>query len=294
MARLDFGLMLQPMPLHFPASELFDYNRQLIRALVPGFTTLWAEDHLEWGEAAAIECLTTLTYLAAEFPRFHVGSLVMSQAYRYPPMLAKMAANVQALSGGRFILGLGAGWKEEEYRMYGYAFPDARTRVEELEEAIIVLKALWTQRPATFHGTHYHIQDAYCEPQPSPSIPLLIGGGGEKRTLALVARYADWYNFNSCTVEQYAHKIALLHDHCARIGRNPAEIKLTYLATVSVAEDPAKVVRSTQKHFVAGNREEVIHELEQFHQLGVTHCMFRFLDLETLEYFGEAVVPHFA
>ena len=294
MASVDFGLMLQPTPLHFPNNELFDYNRRLIKALAPGFTTLWAEDHLEWEEKATIECLTTLTYLAAEFPRFRVGSLVMSQAYRYPPLLAKMAANLQALSGGRFILGIGAGWKEEEYRMYGYPFPNARTRVEELEEAILVLKAMWTQRPATFQGKYYHIQDAYCEPQPSPMIPLLIGGGGERRTLDIVARYADWYNFNSCTVEQYAQKVAVLKEHCTRVGRNPAEIKLTYLSTVSVAEDPAKVERSMQKHFVAGNRDEVIRELEQFREVGVTHFMFRFLDIKTLEYFGKAVVPHFA
>jgi alkanesulfonate monooxygenase SsuD/methylene tetrahydromethanopterin reductase-like flavin-dependent oxidoreductase (luciferase family) len=294
MATVDFGLMLQPTPLHFPANELFAYNRRLIAALARGFTTLWAEDHLEWGETAAIECLTTLAYFAAEFPQYNVGSLVMSQAYRHPPLLAKMAANLQAISGGRFILGLGAGWKEEEYRSYGYAFPNARTRVEELEEAIIILKSMWTHRPATFSGKHYAIEHAYCEPQPEPMIPLLIGGGGEKRTLDLVARYADWYNFNSCTVEQYAHKVSLLKEHCEQVGRNPAEIKLTYLGTVSVAANPAKVVRNPQKHLVAGNSAEVIEELTQFHALGVTHCMLRFLDIETLEYFGQSVVPHFS
>src|SRR5438874_13182546 len=133
MANIEFGLMLQPKPLDFPARELFDYNRSLIRALSPGFTTLWAEDHLQWGETATIECLTTITYFAAEFPAFRVGSLVMSQAYRNPALLSKMAANLQCISGGRFILGLGAGWKEEEYRAYGYPFSDARTRVDELE-----------------------------------------------------------------------------------------------------------------------------------------------------------------
>ncbi len=293
MANIDFGLMLQPTPLNFPADQLFDYNRRLIRALRPGFSTLWAEDHLEWGETATVECLTTLAYFAAEFPGFKVGSLVMCQAYRQPALLAKMAANLQSMSAGRFILGIGAGWKEEEYRSYGYSFPDARTRIEQLEEAVTIIKSMWTSRPATFTGRHYHIQDAYCEPQPSPAIPLLIGGGGEQRTLGIVARHADWYNFNSCTVDQYAHKVALLRQHCARIGRNPAEIKLTYLGTVSVAEEPDRVVRSPQKHLVAGNAQEVIQELEAFSEIGVTHFMFRFLDIETLEYFCEAVVPHF-
>ncbi|MFL5702557.1 MAG: LLM class flavin-dependent oxidoreductase [Ktedonobacteraceae bacterium] len=293
MSAVEFGLMLQPMPLDFPGRELFDYNRRLIHALKHGFTTLWAEDHLEWGENATIECLTTMVYFAAEFPMYKVGSLVMSQGYRNPALVAKMAANLQFISGGRLILGLGAGWKEEEYHAYGYPFPDAKTRVEQLEEAILIIKSMWTSRPASFSGKHYSIQQAYCEPQPSPAIPLLIGGGGEQRTLGIVARYADWYNFNSCTVEQYAHKITVLREHCNRIGRSPENIKLTYLGTVSVAEDPGKVVRNPQKHVVAGNSAEVIKELEQFCEIGVTHFMFRFLNVETLEYFGKTVVPHF-
>jgi alkanesulfonate monooxygenase SsuD/methylene tetrahydromethanopterin reductase-like flavin-dependent oxidoreductase (luciferase family) len=293
MTKVEFGLMLQPKSPAFPVNDLFDYNRRLIRALSPGFTTLWAEDHLQWGETATIECLTTLAYFAAEFPAFHVGSLVMSQAYRNPALLAKMAANLQLISGGRLILGLGAGWKEEEYRAYGYPFPDARMRTEELEEAIIIIRSMWTSQPATFVGKHYQIHDAFCEPPPSPTIPLLIGGGGEQRTLGIVACYADWYNFNSSTVEQYARKVSILKQHCEKVGRNPAEIKLTYLGTVSVAEDPAKVEHSSEKHFVAGTSTEVIRELEQFCEVGVTHFMFRFPDIETLEYFGKTVAPHF-
>jgi alkanesulfonate monooxygenase SsuD/methylene tetrahydromethanopterin reductase-like flavin-dependent oxidoreductase (luciferase family) len=294
MSTVDFGLMLQPrMPTNVPGRELFDYNRRLIRALVPGFTTLWVEDHLQWDNDATFECFSTMTYFAAEFPQFSVGSLVMSQSYRHPALLAKMAANVQVMSGGRFILGIGAGWKEEEYHSYGYDFPNTRERLEELEEAVTIYKAMWSSSPATFIGKHYQIQDAYCKPKPSPMIPLLIGGGGEQRTLGIVARYADWYNFNSCPLEQYARKVAVLKEHCQRIGRDPSEIKLTYLGTVSVSDDPTKVTRGSGKHFVAGNADEVIHELEQFRAVGVTHFMFRFLDIETLEYFGKAVVPHF-
>jgi alkanesulfonate monooxygenase SsuD/methylene tetrahydromethanopterin reductase-like flavin-dependent oxidoreductase (luciferase family) len=295
MPSVDFGLMLQPrMPASVPGSELFDFNRRMIQALVPGFTALWVEDHLQWDDDATLECFTTMTYFAAEFPQYLVGSLVMSQSYRHPALLAKMAASLQVQSGGRLILGIGAGWKEEEYRAYGYDFPNTRTRLEELEEAVTILKEMWTGTLATFEGKHYRIQSAYCEPKPSPIIPLLIGGGGEQRTLSIVARYADWYNFNSCPVEQYAQKVAVLKEHCQRIGRDPSAIKLTYLGTVSVSDDPAKVTRSTGKHFVAGSAEEVIQELEQFRNVGVTHFMFRFLDMESLEYFGKAVVPHFS
>ncbi len=118
MSTIEFGLMLQPFPLHFPGSELFEYNRRLIRKLSPGFTTLWVEDHLHLGETATHECLTTLSYFAGEFPQFRVGALVLCQSYRNPALTAKMAANLQLLSGGRFILGLGAGWKEDEYHAY--------------------------------------------------------------------------------------------------------------------------------------------------------------------------------
>src|SRR5256885_11057619 len=206
MPNIEFGLMLQPKPLDFPARELFDYNRRLIRALASGFTTLWAEDHLQLGEIATIECLTTLNYFAAEFPAFRVGSLVMSQGYRNPALLAKMAANLQFISGGRLILGLGAGWKADEYRAYGYPLPDARTRAEELEEAIIVIKSMWTSQPATFVGKHYQIHDAYCEPPPVPAIPLLIGGGGEWGPPGVMARHSDLDNLNSLRGTRHAHQ----------------------------------------------------------------------------------------
>lgn len=293
-AQIDFGLMLQVVAKDMPARELFEYNRRLIGKLARGFTTLWLEDHLQWGETASLECLTTLSYLAGEFPQYHVGSLVLGQGYRNPALLAKMAANLQLLSRGRFILGLGGGWKEDEYRSYGYPFPSVKTRLEELEEAAIILKTMWSTRPATFAGRHYQIHDAYCEPRPDPPIPLLIGGGGETKTLAIVARHADWWNFNSCPPETYARKVAILKEHCAKIGRNPAEIKLTYLGTASVSEQPEQVVRSSEKHFVAGNSAEVIQELEQFSALGVTHFIFRFLDPASLERFVQTVVPHFA
>jgi alkanesulfonate monooxygenase SsuD/methylene tetrahydromethanopterin reductase-like flavin-dependent oxidoreductase (luciferase family) len=238
--------------------------------------------------------MTTLSYLAAEFPHLGVGSLVLGQSYRNPALLAKMAANLQMFSGGRFTLGLGAGWKEDEYRAYGYAYPSVKTRLGELEEAAIIIKQLWAGGPVTFEGTHYQVHNAYCQPRPEPAIPLLIGGGGEQKTLAIVARHADWWNFNSCSLDTYARKVALLKAHCQRIGRDFEEIRLTYLSTVSVSEQPDEVVRSAEKHFVAGNSEEVTRELEQFRELGVSYFIFRFLDPASLERFVQTVLPRFA
>lgn len=295
MARLDFGLMLRQHHPDYTLKELMEFNYQCIHALTAdsGFSTLWLEDHLQSGATDALECFSTLCYLAAAFPQFKVAPLVLGQSYRNPALVAKMAANLHALSGGRVMLGLGAGWKEDEYLAYGYPFPAVKVRMEELEEAAQIVHAMWKMQPATVEGKHYAIREAYCAPQPSPMIPLLIGGGGEQRTLALVARYADMWNITSCTVEEYAHKLAILKQHCERIGRDPSEITLTYLSTMSVSEDPAKVQHDPNKHFIAGNAAEVTRELEQFAALGVTHCMFRFLDVATVEQFVEHVAPNF-
>ena len=293
MATVDFGLMLRHNDPGHSVHELLSYNQACIETLSAAFTTLWLEDHMQVGATDALESLTTLSYLAALYPQFHIGALVLSQSYRNPALVGKMLANLQILTGGRVILGIGAGWKEDEYRSYGYPFPPIKTRMEQLEEAVQVIRALWSSQPATFEGKHYVLRDAYCAPSPLPAIPILIGGGGERRTLALVARYADWWNFNSVAVEEYARKVEILKQHCARVGRAFAEIRLTYLGTLSVSEDPARVQRNPGKHYIAGNAAEVIDEIERFRAVGVTHFMFRIPDLETLKHFVAHVAPHF-
>jgi alkanesulfonate monooxygenase SsuD/methylene tetrahydromethanopterin reductase-like flavin-dependent oxidoreductase (luciferase family) len=296
MSKVDFGLIIRPSSfgLSIDPSELPTYNRRCIQALSTGFTTIWAEDHLQWNGDDTLECMTTLSFLAAEFPSFKIGTLVLCQSYRNPALLAKMAANLQFITEGRFILGIGAGWKDDEYLAYNYPIPTDIARWEQLEEAILIIKAMWRSQPATFAGQHYRIREAYCEPRPSPAIPLLIGGGGERRTLPLVARYADWWNFNSCTFEEYAHKVAVLKEHCERVGRDPVEINLAYSGNVSVSENPDRVIRHSQKHYIAGNSAEVIQELERFCEIGVSHFMVRFTDFAALEHFVATVVPHFA
>lgn len=293
MAAIEFGLMLRQNNPGQRLHEVIDFNRRCIEKGAAGFSTLWLEDHLQVGTTDALECLTTLSYLAGQYPQFKIGSLVLSQSYRNPALLAKMAANLHALTGGRLILGLGAGWKEDEYEAYNYSFPPVKMRMEELEEAIQIVRALWTTQSATFAGQHYQVHNATSAPLPDPPIPLLIGGGGERRTLAIVARYADWWNFNSCTVEEYAQKLSVLQKHCDEVGRNPAEISLSYLSTLSVSDDPTQVTRHPSKHFIAGSASEVIQELERFREIGVTHFMFRILDVAALEHFVAHVAPHF-
>src|SRR5437764_453089 len=273
MANIEFGLMLQPKPLDFPGRELFDYNRRLIRALAPGFTTLWAEDHLQLGELATIECLTTLAYFAAEFPAFRVGSLVMSQGYRNPALLAKMAANLQFISGGRLILGLGAGWKEDEYRAYGYPFPDARTRTEELEEASIIIKSMWTSQPATFVGKHYQIHDAYCEPPPSPIIPLLIGGGGEQRTLGIFARQND--SRIQPNRVQPTKKSSMFDLHASILyHRQPSLLGFSGGCVVADAHLQPQYFSSNGDGFF-GDGRDILGPAKDIHDLDLFSCLFR-------------------
>ncbi len=296
MKNADFGLIIRPTAIGLPSDKILEFNWHTIQNLPPGFTTLWVEDHVQWGELPTLECITTLSFLAAKFPNFHLGTLVLNQSFHNPAMLAKMAANLQYLSNGRLILGLGAGWKEDEYHAYGYPFPTAKIRLEQFEEAILIIKSMWTSRPASFIGKYHRIKNAYCEPHPTPSIPLLIGGGGEQRTLQLVARYADWWNFNSCTLETYAHKLSVIRSHCNSIGRNPAEIRLTFSATVSIAENPAQRIQHPQypaRRFITGSAEEVVQELEQFCEMGITHFMLKFPNILTLESFITDVLPHF-
>lgn len=292
MADVTFGFTLYPVARGEgrDASALMDYNRQCLRLLPPRFTTVWVEDHVQWGELATLECLTTLSFLAGEFPALHFGTLVLGQSYRNPALTAKMAANLHYITGGRFILGIGAGWKEDEYHAYGYPYPPARVRVAELEEAIQIIRAMWTNSPATFKGRHYQIENAYCEPRPHSALPLMVGGSGEQLVLRVIARYADWWNHNFCTAEEYARKLAVLRQHCDAVGRNPSDIKLTYYGILSLPKDPTNAQQS-QLHIIRGTPEQVAEELTDFIKLGISHIMLRFSDIDSLERFSNEVLP---
>ena len=199
-----------------------------------GLDSAWVGDHfLPWADAIdqtldTIEAWTTITYLMARYPRMRFGTIVLSQSYRSPAALAKMAAIAQWLSGGRFILGIGAGWKENEYRAYGYDYPANRERLDQLEEAVQIILKMWTEAAPTFQGKYYRIENAYCNPRPTPPPPLLIGGAGPRRTLRIVAKYANWCNLNNASLETCRASLDILRQHCQAVGRNYAEIVKTY------------------------------------------------------------------
>jgi F420-dependent oxidoreductase-like protein len=196
-----------------------------------------------------LECWTALAALAAETSRMRVGTIVSGNTYRHPALLAKMATNVDIISHGRLICGLGAGWQENEHRAYGMDFYTTRERLERLEEACRVLKALWTESKATYKGRYYRLDEAPLMPKPQqkPHPELMIGGGGEKVTLRIAAQHADHWNVwgGPATL---AHKGRILEEHCARVGRDPRQILRSAVMVLGFADDRAGVERMEQAY----------------------------------------------
>ncbi len=301
---ITFGWVIEPTPKGFSDEvmadpnraglALMDANERFIEIARSHFDTVWVEDHFQWAKRATLEAMTTLSYLAGKFDDMRFGHIVLGQSYRNPAYTAKMAANLQLLTMGKFILGIGAGWKEDEYRAYGYPYPSAGERIAQLDEAAQIIRLMWRESPATFEGKYYHIDGAECLSQPDPAIPLLIAGGGEKKTLRVVAKYADWWNHNTCTPGEFAHKQSVLAAHCRDVGRDPAEILHTHFAYVSLVDDPSKTAKRDGIYVVGGTADMVTRELEEFVKLGVKHFQIRLLDFprtDGIEAFLDKVVP---
>lgn len=286
---MDFGLELQP-----PDSQWFEYNLKNLDSLQKYFTTIWICDHFQFAkEMPWFEGWTSLSYLAAKFPQFKFGNLVLSASYRNPAMVAKMASTFQYLSGGRLILGIGAGWEKEEYEAYGFIFPDTyKERIERLAEACQIIKSMWNSSPASFKGKYYRIKDAYCEPRPVQKIPLLIGVGGNEHALRVVANYADMYNEAARLhiMKPISEKLAVL---CSEIGRDVKEIKLTCVASPLFPDDPADFHQDSSNTLLGPDVEAVIQELRELEKIGVSHVQVRCLDKSSLLKFCEKVIPEF-
>ena len=176
-----------------------------------------------------LEGWVTLTALAQATKRLRLGTLVTGIHYRHPAVLANMAATLDIVSGGRLELGIGAGWNEEESGAYGISVGTPKERSDRFEEACEVIIGLLSDDTTSFRGTYYELTGARCNPKPvqRPHPPICIGGNGEKRTLRTAARFAQHWNFVGGTVEEFAHKREVLHEHCANLGRDPEEILLS-------------------------------------------------------------------
>ncbi len=302
--KVTFGWVTQPALFDTPAGkdprdpqvalDLIAANEKHVEiAKQGGFDTIWVEDHMNWGDKSHLECFTNLAWLAGRHPDLHYGTMVCGQAFRNPALLAKMAANLHLLTGGKFILGIGAGNNPGEHYEYGYTFLPPAERVAQTEEAIKVIRALWTGSPSTFEGRYYSVHGAFSSPLPT-HIPLMIGGMGEQKLLALVARYADWWCADIAPVDVVRRKVEVLKEHCSKVGRDPSEIIHSQDVWVSVEDDSSRAIRWDNLHIVAGNPDEVASELSQYIELGVRHFQIRFMDYphtSGIERFIKRVIP---
>jgi alkanesulfonate monooxygenase SsuD/methylene tetrahydromethanopterin reductase-like flavin-dependent oxidoreductase (luciferase family) len=299
MADIQFGWSMPNGPRK--ASHRVSYVAELQRGLelIAGhYDSAWMIDHLQYDAAYLMEGWTALTYLAALQPRLMFGNAVICQSFRNPALLAKMAATFQYMSGGRFMLGIGAGWKKDEYLAYGYDFPTPGTRVEELDETMQIINAMWRDDRATVRGKHYQVIDAWCEPKPDPLPPIMIGAS-KPRMLRLAARYADWWNVSWTGISAYRKKVAECEQACAEFNRDPATLRRTWFGgcVCGPTADAVKALNitgiSSDNAFV-GTPDQVIEQMLPFIELGVDYFILSshgFPDLTTLETLIQEVLP---
>jgi F420-dependent oxidoreductase-like protein len=229
-----------------------------------GWHGVWMADHfMVNGEKSApmLECLAVLAGIAARTERVRIGPMVLGNTYRHPAVVANAAAAIDQLSAGRFVLGVGAGWQVNEHEAYGIELPPVRERLARFEEACQVFTGLLTQERTDFTGKYYQLVDAPLEPKPA-SMPLLIGGAGEKVTLGIVAKYADEWNHWG-TPETAVHKGEVFRQHCERIGRDPATVRRSTQAMIEVIEPGDTEVLQRRDEYLAHGRPTVIGTAEE-------------------------------
>jgi F420-dependent oxidoreductase-like protein len=213
-----------------------------------GYHSLWLYDHFYHfpvpDNVRILEPWTLMSVLAGATTTIRLGTMVLCNGYRPPALLAKMAATLDVLSGGRLEFGYGAGWHSEEFAGYGYDFPPVPTRIRQMEEGLTLIKKLWKEERASFAGRFYQLNDAYCEPKPvqQPHPPITIGGGGEHLLLRAVARHADIWNYFPAPLAEYERKAKILDAHCTTIGRDPHSVERS-LVTPTVTAEWEKEVR---------------------------------------------------
>jgi alkanesulfonate monooxygenase SsuD/methylene tetrahydromethanopterin reductase-like flavin-dependent oxidoreductase (luciferase family) len=298
MAQMDFGVVVHPTPRGGTVPAMQAMNERLLAAATEYDLSCWVIDHFQFDAQPVLECYAFLAYHAGKYPGLRWGNLVLGQGYRNPALTAKIAASLQFLTGGRYILGIGAGWKEDEYRAYGYDFPPAGVRVEELEETLQIIKALWTEERATVEGKRYQVREAWCEPKPDP-LPTVMVGGSKPRMLRVVARHADWWNVSWTGIADYRKQVAECERACAEMGRDPATLRRTWFGGCVCGESEAEVARLnvrgiSKDNAFAGTPEQVIEQMAPFVELGVDYFMLScggFPDLTTLRLLRDEVLP---
>jgi alkanesulfonate monooxygenase SsuD/methylene tetrahydromethanopterin reductase-like flavin-dependent oxidoreductase (luciferase family) len=309
MERVHFGVTLPQIKRSWQETRAAALDFEAL-----GFHSLWLNDHLygiPMPTIPILEAWTTLSAVGGITAKAELGLLVSPPGFRNPALYAKMAATLDHITGGRVIVGLGAGWFAQEFEGYGYGFPPTRTRLEQLLEAVTIMKRMWTEEAPSFQGKHFQIDAALCLPRPTRRPPILIGGGGEKVLLRIAAQHADLWNNLAVHQGALAVKIDVLRRHCGEVGRDFESIKLSQQTLVVIGEDEKdgreKMKKATglygghlgdiENHGIWGSPEQVIERVERHVRLGVRHFVIEFFGRDTREparLFAEKVLPAFA
>ncbi|AKU16188.1 LLM class F420-dependent oxidoreductase [Luteipulveratus mongoliensis] len=290
--------------------------------------SIWVFDHFHTTpvptEQATHEAWSLMAAFAASTSRIRLGQMCTCMAYRNPGYLAKVAATIDIISGGRVEMGIGAGWYEHEWRAYGYGFPRAGVRLEMLREGVDVFRQMWTTGSATLDGKHYQLDGAICQPQPlqttSPEnrIPMWVAGGGEKKTLRIAAEYADYTNFDG-SPEGFVAKSAILEQHCKDVGRDFGSIVRSANYNVFIGENAQEVqdrLDWLEEHYreagltaekaaeqranfsrgpLVGTPEQIVETLRGLEASGMTYAITNFAeaayDTSGIELFESQVLP---
>ena len=280
-----------------------------------GFAGLYRSDHLTglFGDSTrpSLETWASLPYLATATRRIRFGPIVSPMTFYQPAILAKRAAAIDQLAGGRFDLGIGAGWNEMEHRMFGIPFPPLRERMDRFEAGARAIRALWRGTPVTLEQPYTPLVDAQSFPLPAGG-RLVVGGRGERRTMRVAAELADEWNVTRVTYDEYPRKLEVLAGHCRAVGRDPAAIRLSLMAPIVIgrtrAEVAARLARGREwfprvpeseaewraQSFLFGSVDEVVRDLRRWQGLGVQAVMLQCLDVDdlaALELIAREVIP---
>ena len=278
-----------------------------------GYDSAWVYDHFHNvpvpAHEAVFECWTVMAAISQRTSRIRLGQMVGCAPYRNPGLLAKVTSTVDIISGGRLDWGIGAGWYENEFKGYGYEFPDAKSRIGVLRETVEIVKSMWTDAETTYDGRYFQLKGAQCDPKPvqQPHPPIWIGGGGEQLTLRVVAQHADRSNFGG-KPHEFAHKVEVLKGHCAAIGRDHDEITKTWSPEMFIREDEREIIDGGTRSFwgepfeswsegnLVGTPEQVCEKIKTYVELGCTGFVpwvSDYPETETLRLFAEKVMPEF-
>ena len=300
--------------------------KQLIHKIESwGFAGLFRSDHFTMPfppDMDSLETIVSLAYLASNSHKIHFGTLVSPLSFRDPVMLARQAMAIDDLSSGRMILGLGAGWMEREHKLFGYDLGNVKTRMDRFEEGLAVIASLIrSEEPVTFQGDYYQLNDAQILPRPKRRTPIMVGGLGPKRTMPLVARYADIWNCLPATVELFQERSEMLDELLEKEGRKPSDVKRTIMLqslcwnNIAQKEHIAKSVRDTLMPFremttdevfdnlkkstpgsVFGSPQNLVGTIHSFAQAGADEIILQWFllsDLEALQILAGEILPQF-